>query len=254
MRQDKHCCYQNDRNIVLIPFCLQLLPWSLWASQINSVIHPGIPPAPKNIPSKTVEKALSALFPNLWASAPQKTSEPAWKRWLLYFPSACLSGGTSNQILAHLNLWNFCSANAPPTFWCLSNLLLHSPKPFHLSSFQDPSQLTLMLPQFHFWLPVSFTAPRFQLTWEVAFGHDVQLKFSPNSLAKTILLLWTLWFYCCSVPWVLVISNFCSALSPQKPKGECKCSFKHWSRNCWDKYQHNTAYQKKASELISGCW
>lgn len=97
MRQDKHCCYQNDRNIVLIPFCLQLLIWSLWASQINSVIHPGILPALKEIPSKTIQKTFSKLFPNLWTSAPQKTSELAWKRWFLYFPSAHLSGGNSTR-------------------------------------------------------------------------------------------------------------------------------------------------------------
>lgn len=101
MRQDKHCCYQNDKNIILTRFCLQLLIWSLWASQINSVIHPGILPAPKEIPSKTVEK-LSLGYFQICEPLHQKGLQNQHKNSFCIFPSAHLSGGTLNQFLTQL--------------------------------------------------------------------------------------------------------------------------------------------------------
>lgn len=153
-------------------------------------------------------------------------------------------------------LWDLCSTNAAPSFGCLPNLLLYCPKPSHPTSkllLRSLTTLSHVSSAVIFWLPLSFTSPRFQLTQEAALRHNLQLKSSPNSLAKVILLLWTLWFYCCCLPGVLVIFNFSSALSPQKQK--CKYFFKHWRGNCCDKCKHNnTAYKKKANEFISGCW
>lgn len=136
MRQDKHCCYQNDRNTVLIPFCLQLLIWSLWASQINSVIHPGTLPAPKEIPSKTVEKTFSKLFPNLCTSTPQKTSEAAWKRSILVFSpmlTCQVEPQPDSNTLEPLELL-FTKCSLPPFDAC-QICFFYCPKPFHLSSF-----------------------------------------------------------------------------------------------------------------------
>lgn len=166
MRQDKHCCYQNDRNTVFIPFCLQLLIWSLWASQINSVIHHGILPAPKEIPSKTLKK--TSLFPNLWTSASQKTSQPAWKRWLLYFPHGLLVRWSLNQILTQPihSSGTAVQQMQPPSFDACQICFLTVQSHFtqHLSSFWDFHN-SLMFPlQLLFWLPLSFTSPRFQLT------------------------------------------------------------------------------------------
>lgn len=169
MRHDKHCCYQNDRNTVLIPFCLQLLTWSLWASQINPGIPPGTLPAPKEIPSKAVEKTFSRLFPNLWTPAPENASGPAWKRWLLYFPQLLSVRWNLNQILTQLmhTSWTAVQQMQPPPFAAcqICSFTVQSHFTWHLSSFWDPSQFTPMFSLLWlFGLPVSFTAPRFQLT------------------------------------------------------------------------------------------
>lgn len=168
MRQDKHCCYQNDRNIVLIPFCPQLLIWSLWASQINSVIHPGILPAPKEIPSKTPKKNFLRVISksvNLCATKYFRTSmktvafafspeltcqvepQPTLTQWI------CTSGTAVQQMQLHFDACQICCFTVQSLFTQ------------HLSSFWEPSQLTLMFPlQLLFWPRVSFTSPRFQLT------------------------------------------------------------------------------------------